>query len=62
MLVTHITVVIKLPDNQTNKAKILDELKLMGDFHGGTVTAMSLRDEISALELLEDEMNECGLT
>ena len=45
----YVTVVIRMPDNAADKKKVQDGLKLIEPFR----TAMSLEDEMTVLELIE---------
>jgi hypothetical protein len=54
MQAEYMTVVIKLPPNQDERATILDLLSLTSVFHGGVVSAVSLADEITRVERYEE--------
>lgn len=49
----YLTVVIRMPKDAENRKKISSELRLGEQFHGGQITAMSLEDEMTVLELIE---------
>lgn len=50
----YMTVVIQLPDDPQQRETIARTLPLAGTFHGGQITALSLEDEITVNELLEE--------
>jgi hypothetical protein len=53
----YLTVVIQLPDDPEQRKAVTAVLPLSGNFHGGRITAMSLEDEISVNELLEEKLD-----
>lgn len=48
------TVVIRLPDAKNDRKQIAKALKLGATFHGGQITALSLDDEMTVLDVLEN--------
>ncbi|KWN05889.1 hypothetical protein WT83_27795 [Burkholderia territorii] len=53
----YMTIVIELPDDPTQRKAISTELPLSGTFHGGRITAVSLEDEITVNEMLEEMLD-----
>ncbi|MFM0610254.1 hypothetical protein PQR05_37825 [Paraburkholderia sediminicola] len=53
----YLTVVIQLPDDPQQRKAVTSALPLSGNFHGGRITAMSLEDEITVNELLEEKLD-----
>ncbi|WP_225031026.1 hypothetical protein [Paraburkholderia sp. XV] len=53
----YLTVVIQLPDDPQQRKTVTAALPLSGNFHGGRITAMSLEDEITVNELLEEMLD-----
>ncbi len=53
----YLTVVIQLPDDPAQRKEVTAALPLSGNFHGGRITAMSLEDEITVNELLEEKLD-----
>jgi hypothetical protein len=53
----YLTVVIQLPDEPEQRKTVTAALPLFGNFHGGRITAMSLEDEITVNELLEQKLD-----
>jgi hypothetical protein len=49
----YVTVVIRLPQDKENRAKIADALRFGNSFHGGEVTAIAIGDEMTVLDLIE---------
>lgn len=49
----YITVVIRMPESPDDRKKIADALQLGGSFHEGRVVAMSLEDEMTVLDCIE---------
>ncbi len=49
-----LTVVIRLPGDKEGRKKITSALSLGEEFYGGRVTAMSLADEVTMNEQLEE--------
>ncbi len=49
-----ITVVLHLPDSPALRNQVTTDLGIGKQFHGAPVTAMSLEDEVSKIEYLED--------
>ena len=52
-----LTVVIQLPDDINQCNAITEQFKVSDEFLGGTVTAISLEDEITVNELLEEQLD-----
>lgn len=52
-LVEYMTVVIRLPEDIGDRKKISSALHIGNMFHGGQITAMSVEDEMTVLELIE---------
>ncbi|CAE6820776.1 hypothetical protein R70006_06186 [Paraburkholderia domus] len=53
----YLTVVIQLPDDPEQRKAVTTALPMAGNFHGGRITAMSLEDEITVNELLEEKLD-----
>jgi len=53
----YLTVVIQLPDDPEQRKVVTAALPLSGNFHGGRITAMSLEDEITVNEILEEKLD-----
>ena len=53
----YLTVVIQLPDDPEQRKAVTAALPLSGNFHGGCITAMSLEDEITVNEILENKLH-----
>lgn len=53
----YLTVVIQLPDDPEQRKAVTAALPLSGNFHGGRITAMSLEDEITVNEILEEKLD-----
>lgn len=53
----YLTVVILLPDDPEQRKAVMSALPFSGNFHGGRITAMSLEDEITVNELLEEMLD-----
>lgn len=51
------TVVIQLPEDADQRNQITENLGLDKVFHGGVVTAVSLEDEITVNELMEEQFS-----
>jgi hypothetical protein len=49
-----ITVVLHMPDNIEDRKRVTEALGVGEKFHGALVTGMSLEDEISVVEFVED--------
>jgi hypothetical protein len=52
----YLTVVIRLPEDRQQRETIAQTLRVGESFHGGRITAMSLEDEITVIELLEAKL------
>lgn len=53
----YLTVVIQLPGDPEQRKAVTAALPLSGNFHGGRITAMSLEDEITVNEFLEERLD-----
>ncbi|WP_420213395.1 hypothetical protein ACN8ZM_39950 (plasmid) [Burkholderia aenigmatica] len=53
----YLTVVIQLPDDPEQRGAVTAALPVSGNFHGGRITALSLEDEITVNELLEEMLD-----
>lgn len=53
-----ITLVIQLPQSEEAAKSVTEGLSIGGNFRGGQITAMSLEDEITVNELLEQAIEE----
>lgn len=53
----YMTVVIQLPDDPEQRKAVMSALPLSGNFQGGRITAISLEDEITVNELLEEMLD-----
>lgn len=51
----YMTVVIEMPSDTESSRAITNALGLGNTFHGGSVTAVSLRDEITKIEKYEEK-------
>ena len=59
--VDYLTVVIRMPSDPASRQAITHTLSIGTDFNGGEVTAMSMEDEITINELLEQALDEQGM-
>lgn len=53
-----LTVVLQMPENLEQRRKIIDAIGLGRCFHEGMVVAMSMEDEITAMEYLEEHVDD----
>ncbi|VWC79875.1 hypothetical protein BLA39750_01115 [Burkholderia lata] len=53
----YLTVVLQLPDDPDGRAAVSEALRVGGTFNGATITAVSLEDEITVNEILEEQMD-----
>ena len=49
----YMTVVFRMPKDSESRKRFSTALQLGGSFHGGEITGMSLEDEMTVLELIE---------
>lgn len=49
----YLTVVIRMPKDAKDRKRLSTTLKLGGEFCGGQITGMSMEDEMTVLELIE---------
>lgn len=52
----YITIVLRLPEDKKQRAEISKALPIGGNFNGAKVTAMSLEDESTLLDVLTQDI------
>lgn len=52
----YITVVLKLPKDSASRKKVVDAFPIGKEFDGAKITALSLEDEITVNEFLENSV------
>lgn len=49
----YLTVVFRMPNDSESRKQVSASLQLGGSFHGAKITGMSLEDEMTVLEFIE---------
>jgi hypothetical protein len=52
-MANYMTIVVRLPADNGATAKVCQSLRLGGDLHGAEITGLSMEDEMTILELIE---------